>query len=134
MNKSAQASGTRRRIGIALIIEDNPTRAGTIAGLLDDEGYSTHTAESVAGARERLAAIRPDVVILDLTLSDGFGDALLADLAVAKIPTVIVSTFPLARLVAARHSVEFIAKPFDLTKLLESIERARRPSAAARTA
>lgn len=134
MNQSAQASGTRRRVGIVLLIEDNPTLVSTIEALLDDEGYSTHTAGSVAGARERLEAIQPDVAVLDLTLSDGFAEELLADLAAAQVPTVIVSTFPLARLIAARHSVELIPKPFDLTNLLEGIERARRKPAAARTA
>jgi two-component system, NtrC family, response regulator AtoC len=119
------ASTTRNRAGLALIIEDNATLVAALEALLDDEGYRTRTARSVAGARERLLASKPDVAILDLRLTDGSGEELLPELAVAGIPTVIVSTSPLARAIAERYGVELIAKPFDLSNLISAINRAR---------
>lgn len=120
-------SGTRRRIGAdALIIEDNATLTSTIEGLLGDEGYVTRSSRSIAGARDRIAADPPDVVLLDLMLLDGFAEDLLKDLVKARIPTVIVSTFPLASVIAERHGVAFVRKPFELQSLLDVIERARR--------
>lgn len=118
-------SGTRARVGLALIVEDNPTLVHTLEQLLDDEHYVTRSARSIAGARERIAAERPDIVLLDLTLTDGFAEALLPELVGAGIPTIVVSTFPLARMIAERHGVELVAKPFELNRLLEAIDRAR---------
>jgi DNA-binding NtrC family response regulator len=121
-----QPSGTRRRVGVALIVEDNPTLVVVLEQLLDDEGYTTSTAKSITAARERVAELKPDVVLLDLTLTDGFADTFLPELVAARIPTVIVSTFPLAQLLAEKYGVELVSKPFELTCLLEGIERARR--------
>lgn len=120
-----RSSGTQCRTGLALIAEDNPTLLGVLEQVLDDEGYATATARSIATARDRLAATRPDVAIVDLTLLDGFAEALLPDLNEAGVPTVILSTFPLARRIAERHGVEVVTKPFDLTKLLAAVHRAR---------
>lgn len=130
---TAQQSGTRRRVGLALIVEDNPTLMDTLEQFLDDEGYSTGTARSVAGARHKVSAARPDVAIVDLTLTDGFAEELVGELAAAKIPTVIVSTFPLARLIAERHDVELVMKPFELAALLSAIARVRGPAASEQT-
>lgn len=101
----------------------------TLEQFLDDEGYSTRTSRSLAGAREKVAAVRADVAIVDLTLTDGFAEELVAELSAAKIPTIIVSTFPLARIIAERHDVELVTKPFELTALLSAIDRARGPAA-----
>lgn len=122
-------SGTHRRPGLALIVEDNSTLLDTVEQLLADEGYSTRTARSIAGARESIAAVKPDVIIVDLTLTDGFAEPLLPELVAAKIPTVIMSTLPLARLIAERHGVAVVTKPFELANLLPRSERAREATA-----
>ena len=107
-------------------MEDNATLTSTIEALLDDEGYVTRTARSIASARENVAAQRPDVVLLDLTLLDGFADELLRDLAHAHIPTVVVSTFPLAHVIAARYGASLVRKPFELEGLLAAMDSACR--------
>lgn len=117
-------SGTRRRVGTALIVEDNNTLSSTLEGLLDDEGYLTHAARTMVAARDLLSP-RPDVVVLDLTLADGFAEELLIELIAANLPTVIVSTSPLAHVIADKHGVELVRKPFELGNLLDALERAR---------
>lgn len=124
---NAQASGAAPGGALALLVEDNQTLTSTLEALLDDEGYTTQTSRSIAGAREMLAATRPDVVLLDLTLLDGFAEDLLRELKAAAIPTLVVSTFPRAHVIAERHGVALVRKPFELEVLLKAIQRARFP-------
>lgn len=126
-SRNAQAPGAAPGGALALIVEDNQTLTSTLEALLDDEGYVTRTARSMAGARATLAATRPDVVLLDLTLLDGFAEDLLRELKAAAIPTLVVSTFPLANVIAERHGVALVRKPFELEVLLKAIQRARFP-------
>lgn len=111
----------------ALIVEDDELLAKAIAGLLEDEGYATTISATLAEARAALTACKPHVLILDLTLPDAFGGDLLHELAEDEDapPTVLVTTFPLARMLAARHEVELVMKPFVLDDLLNGIRRAR---------
>jgi len=121
-------SGSRQRTtATALIVEDDETLATSMAGLLEDEGYATAVAGTFAGARAALQQCDPQVLILDLTLPDAFGGDLLHELAENENapPTVLVTTFPLARMVAAKHEVELVTKPFVLDDLLAGIHRAR---------
>jgi DNA-binding NtrC family response regulator len=128
----ARVSGTRPRVGCnVLIVEDNPTLASTLESLLHDEGYVTRTARSIAGARDRIGAEAPDVALLDLTLLDGFAEELLRELVAAHVPTVIISTFPSADVIAVRYGVALVRKPFELQALLEVLDRARGTSARA---
>jgi len=111
----------------ALIVEDDELLATAIAGLLEDEGYATTITPTLAEARAALTRSKPHVLILDLTLPDAFGGDLLHELAEDENapPTVLVTTFPLARMLAARHEVELVMKPFVLDDLLNGIRRAR---------
>jgi two-component system, NtrC family, nitrogen regulation response regulator NtrX len=111
-----------------LIVEDNTTLTSTLEALLDDEGYATRTARSIAGARDELVAARPDVVLLDLTLLDGFAEELLRELTRDRIPTIVVSTFPHANVIAERYRVPLVRKPFELDALLAMMDRARAPA------
>jgi DNA-binding response OmpR family regulator len=121
-------SGSRKRtVPTALIVEDDELLATSIAGLLEDEGYATAIAATLGEARQALAKCDPHVLVLDLTLPDAFGGDLLHELAEDPNapPTVLVTTFPLARMLAARHEVELVMKPFVLDDLLTGIRRAR---------
>ena len=122
------ASGVRpRTMPTALIVEDDDTMATSMAGLLEDEGYATAIVRTLAEARQALRHCDRHVLILDLTLPDAFGGELLHELAECEEapPTVLVTTFPLARMLAARHEVELVMKPFPLDELLHGIRRAR---------
>jgi DNA-binding NtrC family response regulator len=101
--------------------------AASMSGLLEDEGYATAVSRTLAEARAALGHCDPHVLILDLTLPDAFGGDLLHELAENEYapPTVLVTTFPLARMLAARHEVELVMKPFVLDDLLNGIRRAR---------
>lgn len=122
------ASGPRAVAGTALVVEDDPVLGPTMVELLNDLGFIARSARTVAEAREQLRSFTYDVLVLDLTLPDEFGGDLLGELAdhpTAPV-TVVVSAFALASMVARRHDVPLITKPFDLDTLAEAIATARR--------
>jgi DNA-binding NtrC family response regulator len=124
-------SGVRRRtVPTALIVEDDDTIATSIAGLLEDEGYAVAVSRTLSEARAALAYAEPNVLLLDLTLPDAFGGELLHDLGRAENapPTVLMTTFPLAHMLAEQHDIELVAKPFLFDELLTTIRRAREQS------
>lgn len=117
----------RRTIPTALVVEDDDTIGKAIAGLLEDEGYAVVVKRTLGEAREALSAVEPNILILDLTLPDEFGGELLNDLGRSEHapPTVLVTTFPLAPMLAERHDIELVKKPFLFDDLLSAIRRAR---------
>lgn len=126
-----------RSVAPILLVEDDPVMGRTVAEALIDEGYIVLTVGTLAEARVALARAKPSVLILDLTLPDSFGGDLLAELAESEDapPTVILSVFHLASMVADRYDVELVRKPFEMQTLIEAVGRAReqrrRPSRAA---
>ena len=68
--------------GHVLVVEDNPLVASAMRILLEDAGHTVSEAASVSaaiGAVEAATSI-PDVALLDLTLPDGDGLAILSAL------------------------------------------------------
>src|SRR5207302_6879541 len=60
-----------------LLVDDDPAVLRGVAGLLEDEGYATETAQTAAQAHEMLLRDPPAAVILDLGLPGESGLALL---------------------------------------------------------
>lgn len=119
-------SGIRPRVrGDVLIVEDDELLATTLAAAIQDVGFQTRRAGSMAEARVQLAAWLPAVALVDLTLPDGFATDLIDELACKferPVPVVVVSNFPLAQLVSARWNNLLVRKPFELDEVLETIE------------
>lgn len=113
-----------------LVVEDDTTIRETIAELLEDEGYAVSCAANGAEALAQLdAGSVPSLILLDLTMPvmDGwtFRSAQRSDPRLASIPTVVVS----ASHGADPRSLErlapdaFLAKPFDLDRLIDTVGR-----------
>jgi CheY-like chemotaxis protein len=132
-DRSSSGTSGHRRSAFAIIVEDDVVLATVLAGALADEGYATRVAINAAEGRALIAEHPGALLILDLTLPDGFGGDVLADAAMrgALPPTVIVSTFGLAEIVARKYDAELVRKPFELDAFLAAVERMRtlgRPS------
>jgi DNA-binding response OmpR family regulator len=56
-----------------LVVEDSPEYTQLLVAVLRDGGHSVRTATSIADAKRTMAAVPPDLVVLDLTLPDGDG-------------------------------------------------------------
>jgi DNA-binding NtrC family response regulator len=110
----------------ALVVEDDNVLRAVICATLHDVGYDSRAASSVDEARAALSRRRPDVVVFDLMLGLEFGEQLLLELLDCenRPAVVICSGFALAHLVAARHDVGFMRKPFDLERLVSLVEDA----------
>jgi two-component system KDP operon response regulator KdpE len=80
--------------GHVLIVEDSALVASAMRLLLEDAGHSVTEAGSVAAAVEAVAVASrvPDVALLDLTLPDGDGLRVLAQLrAMGREPRIAVA-------------------------------------------
>lgn len=119
-------STRRQALTPTLIVEDDLVLRSAIRGALEDAGFHPVECADLTAARVAIDRARPQVVVLDLALGDEFGAELLEELAARDdAPAVVVcSAFGLAHLVAARYSVPFVPKPFDLDLLVREVERA----------
>ena len=109
--------------GRVLVVEDRAAIRSLVEVGLARAGLEVRT---VAGAGEAFGAIRalmPDLVITDLVLPDGAGDALIgalrADPRTRALPVIVLSGLPGAAQVGTRAGAdECIAKPFDVEHLI----------------
>ena len=114
-----------------VIVEDNDAIARLIQEVLNDvPGYGAVTVADAALAPDVVAAVHPDLVILDVDLPgiSGFDlhDLLRDRPQTAGVPILFMSADEHAAEVA-RRGVPFLAKPFDLDDLLAQVHALLRP-------
>lgn len=75
-----------------MVVDDHPIWRDAVARDLADDGFEVvATADGVAAARRRAAVVRPDVVVMDMRLTDGTGAQATAEvLAVSPDTKVLV--------------------------------------------
>ncbi len=113
----------------ALVVDDDAAIREMVAMTLETSGFEVTRAGSSRDARRALQASRPDVVICDIYMPGGDGLSVLREIrALPEAPPVILMT--------ARGSVEtaaeaedtgafdYLAKPFDVSLLLERVTAA----------
>ena len=117
-----------------LLVEDDRELRATLRDALAVEGYRVLAAASLADARAQAAhanqATGIDLVLLDLSLPDGVGEALLAEIRRDRATPVIVITArqsdePKIRLLDAGAD-DYLVKPFSLGELLARMRVALR--------
>lgn len=64
-----------------LIVEDDTDLRTALAGYLDERGYHVTAAAEVSAARQVLAQVKPDLVLLDIMLPGASGKVLCRELA-----------------------------------------------------
>src|ERR1041384_7777427 len=114
-----------------LIVDDEADIRDLVAGILDDEGFSTRTARDSDSALAEISNRRPHLVFLDIWLQgsklDGLQllDALKQDHP--ELPIVMISghgNIETAVSAIKRGAYDFIEKPFKADRLLLVAERA----------
>ncbi len=117
-----------------LLVEDDRELRATLREALEVEGYRILAAASAADARALMAhagrASGIDLVLLDLSLPDGTGQTLLAEIRRDRATPVIVVTAqqdedPKIRLLDAGAD-DYLVKPFSLGELLARMRVALR--------
>lgn len=111
-----------------LVLEDDRSISELLVWVLSEAGYEVTAVstvrEAIRACRERL----PDVIVADLLLPDGMGSELLDELRERSHgggpPSIVMSALPNARRHAdAAGARACLAKPFDLTELLDAVSR-----------
>jgi CheY-like chemotaxis protein len=113
-------------VAVILIVDDEPAIRGLVSSMMQEEGYTTVEAVDGAHALELIEETPPDLIISDvmMPLVDGVELArqLKAKDDTRAIPVVLISA-------AGRHLAQeavaddFLAKPFDLDRLLDVVHR-----------
>jgi CheY-like chemotaxis protein len=112
--------------GRILVVDDDPLLRTSIAMLLEDEGYTVELASHGGEVLERVAANRPDVILLDVMMPSMSGTEVLRQLqngpGTADIPVLVMTAVSgLSAGQIARGVAELVEKPFDVADLLNKI-------------
>jgi DNA-binding response OmpR family regulator len=111
-----------------LVVEDDEDTVAALGMVLADEGYSSIAAPDVGRAIAALAR-RPGLVLLDWSLHDGSGEAVLSAARQGQHadPPVVLMTGS-STLEAGRWTADAVLrKPFDVGELLRIVARFYRP-------
>ncbi len=108
-----------------LIVEDEPQMRRAVSAGLRANGFDVLMAESGEDALDTIPLSRPDIILLDLMMPVLDGRETLRRLRElpggAEAPVVIMSA-AISRRVGDDDVVAFLAKPFDLVALLDTVE------------
>lgn len=112
-----------------LIIDDEDNARQNIGAFLTGRGYEVIGVATLAEARKCLEKGDGDVVILDVQLPDGYGPNLLIETAHQPFrpPIILITAYgdiDMAVEAMKNGAHDFLTKPFDLTRLEQSIQRA----------
>ena len=111
-----------------LIVEDDPDIRQVVAFVLADEGYEVDEAEEGQAALDLIAAQRPDVILLDMKMPgmDGWDFARrYRERYNRDAPIIVITAAPNAAERGEDVDAEgFVAKPFDLSVLVERVAAA----------
>lgn len=124
------AGGRRGRV---LVIEDEADLRALMADLLQEEGYAVESARDGVEGLRLIAQRMPDLILLDIKMPvmDGrmFVELLMARYP-ERAPIVVVTAVESAPRRAAETGAEgWVGKPFDIDRLVQTVERhLRRPA------
>jgi two-component system, NtrC family, nitrogen regulation response regulator NtrX len=114
-----------------LIVDDEADIRDLVAGILDDEGYTTRTARHADEALAAIEARRPNLIFLDIWIQGSRLDGLqLLDVIKAlhpEIPVVMISghgNIETAVAAIKQGAYDFIEKPFKADRLVLVAQRA----------
>lgn len=117
-------------MSMILIVEDDPWSQRIVCDLLEMRGHEVLAASTVDDARKLLAQ-RPELVLLDIHIPGGGGEALLREIragagADANLPVIALTASAMAgdreRFLRAGFSA-YLSKPIDVPSFGATIER-----------
>jgi DNA-binding NtrC family response regulator len=112
-----------------LIVDDEPNVQMVISEYLVLKGYAVLSAANLAQARESIQKNEPDIILLDVSLPDGYGPNLLQETSnlPARPPIIMITAFgdiDMAVDAMKNGAHDFLQKPIELSRLEQSILRA----------
>ena len=126
----------RRERPLILVVDDDHATCDFIVRALDEENYVTIVADSGAEAVEKARILVPDAITLDVLMPGGNGFQALIELkkdpATTGIPILLVSVLDEQELGFALGAADYLLKPLERSKLVDSLRRIVPPDAAER--
>jgi two-component system response regulator RegX3 len=119
---------------VVLIVEDEPSYVDALSIGLVGEGFVVAAASTIADARAQFAAVKPDILLLDVMLPDGSGIDFCRELrATSAVPIIMVTAR--SEEVDVILGLEFgasdyVTKPYRLRELIARIRAVLRRSGA----
>jgi CheY-like chemotaxis protein len=110
-----------------LVIDDDASIRAVLSDALSDEGYAVQSAANGAEGLQAIDRAVPALVLLDMRMPvlDGWGFARQLRDRGMRIPIVVMTAAQDARQWAQEvEAIGYVAKPFDLTELLDAVGRA----------
>lgn len=111
-----------------LFVDDDMSLGNIVTLALEDAGYEVHYQTSLAGIKNVVKEMLPDIIVLDVEIGTKNGIEVLPELkAIApEIPVLFVSSHVEAENVAKaleNGAVTYLKKPFEIVELLAYINR-----------
>jgi CheY-like chemotaxis protein len=111
-----------------LVVDDDADLRRSLVEVLEDEGFAVSCARNGEEALRALEGEPPSAILLDLAMPvmDGwtFRARQRNDERLAHIPTVVISaSFSDARSMSTLEADAFLSKPFDVSRLTETLRR-----------
>lgn len=114
-----------------LVVEDDADIRSLICLALEDEGLPVEAAADGREALNRLAEERPSLVLLDMNLPEMGGEGVAAGVRRRydnDVPIVVVSAVAASEPARRVHADAYVAKPFDVDDLLNTVHRLLTPA------
>ena len=115
-----------------LLIDDDPQVHDLLGQMLGREGYRVEHATSGPDALTMVQKVRPSAILLDVMMPqvDGWTvlSALKRDPKLAEIPVIIVSMLDERPLGLSLGAAEFLTKPIDRSRLVETVRKHAGPA------
>jgi len=110
-----------------MILEDDEELLGLEEKILMGEGYNVIPFNHYQ-TLEYMIDFRPEVILLDVRLGDGYGHLLCQELKsnpnTSNIPVILVSGSKNLKHVAEEYSADsFLSKPFDVSELVDAVKQ-----------
>jgi len=112
-----------------LIVDDSNFSRRTMRAILEPAGHTVHEAADGLSAIEQYTLLKPDLVLLDLTMTDMHGfDVLRKIKGMDPAARVIIATADIQTAVRAEAhaagAVGFVSKPFQPQEILATVKSA----------
>lgn len=116
------------RHATVLVVDDDASILDTVTAILSGEGYDVVSAASGQEALDVVARTRPHLILLDMRMPvmDGWAVARSLRDQGSTVPIVVMTAADSAQRWASEVGADgYLAKPFGLDELLETVQRFR---------
>jgi len=116
-----------RQAGDILVVDDEIDIVNLVVEILQDEGYKVRSAFNGEMALAAIAQQQPAMILMDMYMPQMTGIMLLEHMRTngsSDIPVVMMTASPrAAEPLLNMDLVDYLAKPFDIDQLLQSVRR-----------